>query len=86
MNIHYVLTKKIHLTDKKLRNILLKVPKNYAKNIPMTPFPLAMEEQYKVHDDVVISYRIFYCYSKSRFANWKYCNSIPWWFFKKNFN
>jgi hypothetical protein len=65
---------KVHLTDKKLRIYL----KYYPNNIPftdMTPFAVAMPDTYKT-DNVIESYRIFYRFSKTRFATWKF--EKPW--------
>lgn len=69
---------KIHSTDTKLRILLNTIPKNIP-NKPITPFPQAMPEDYKVQDDPVTAYRIYYCYDKINFATWKISNK-PWWF------
>lgn len=69
---------KIHESDRKLRDFL----KNEPLEIPeddITPMPQAMPDLYKVEDDSVTAYRIFYRFSKNRFAEWKN-SETPWWF------
>jgi hypothetical protein len=44
----------------------------------LTPFALAMPDQYKV-DDFVQSYRNYYIGEKKGFATWKN-REIPYWF------
>lgn len=54
-------------------------------NIPegeMTPHPLCMPDEYKTND-CVESYRNFYNYDKSRFAQWKN-RSMPSWFVNRS--
>ena len=46
-------------------------------DIPLTPFKLAMPDEYKC-DDAVTSYRNYYIYEKSRIATWK-ANQPSWW-------
>lgn len=53
---------KVHLTDKKLRNILRIVPANIPQG-PLTTFPQAMPEQYKT-GNVCEAYQLFYRGSK----------------------
>lgn len=48
------------------------------KRSQMTPFALAMPEEYK-HDDPVEAYRRFYVGAKARFAKWKN-TPVPGWF------
>ena len=45
----------------------------------MTPFAVAMPDQYKVPGDPVQSYRNYYHGSKVRFAKWRYTSPPPWW-------
>ncbi len=47
-------------------------------DIGLTPFPLAMPDQYKTADPVE-SYRRYYAGEKSGFANWKTGNVPDWW-------
>lgn len=56
--------------------ILHKYPKNIERNKLTLP-PLAMPDEYKCNN-VILSYRIFYITSKSRFSTWKYSQQ-PWW-------
>jgi hypothetical protein len=45
----------------------------------LTPFALAMPEQYKSHD-AVYSYRQYYIHEKKNFAKWNKLNNVPnWW-------
>jgi hypothetical protein len=45
----------------------------------ITPFALAMPEQYKSHDPVY-SYRQYYIHEKKNFAKWNKLNNVPdWW-------
>jgi len=44
----------------------------------LTPFALAMPEQYK-SKDVVESYRIYYKEDKASFSTWKKRGPPPWW-------
>ena len=48
-----------------------------TRDIGLTPFRLAMPDQYK-SDDVVMSYRDYYICEKSRFAKWK-TEQPMWW-------
>lgn len=45
----------------------------------MTPFAVAMPDQYKVPGDPIQSYRNYYHGSKVRFAKWKYTSTPQWW-------
>lgn len=45
---------------------------------PLTPFAMAMPEQYKDQLDPVQSYRLYYAREKLGFATWKFCDK-PWW-------
>jgi len=45
----------------------------------ITPFAVAMPDEYQVPGDPVESYRNYYNHSKSRFAKWKY-TAQPNWF------
>ena len=74
--------KKVHKSDTKLREFLKNEPM-YIDEGPLTPIPQAMPDEYKVENDPILAYRIFYVYSKSRFAEWKH-TEIPWWY--KNYN
>lgn len=74
------LYQKTHLCQTKLLKILKRYPTNIP-NIPRTPFPQAMPDEYKVHNDPVTAYRIYYIYAKSNIADWK--DQVPWWFIYK---
>lgn len=53
-----------HSCLKRAKWLLLHPPARIA-HIPLTPFALAMPNEYKVQDDPVTSYRAFYCGSKT---------------------
>jgi hypothetical protein len=68
--------KKIHATER-LLGFLRGAPKNLPHG-PLTPFALAMPDEYKT-DDEIISYQNYYVGDKARFARWT--NSpVPRWF------
>lgn len=76
--------KKVHASELRLIECLCCYPKGIPKNISFSAPPLAMPEEYKVTLEIptikesIESYRIFYNYSKIKFATWKQ-NEIPWW-------
>ena len=84
---------KVHLTDKKFREILSTPPFNINAQVMYMfhdggrPYILAdyiqppqcMPDQYKVPDDAVKAYRNYYIGEKAGFAKWAYC-STPTWF------
>ena len=45
----------------------------------MTPFAVAMPDEYKVVGDPVQSYRNYYHGSKARFARWRHSAPPSWW-------
>jgi hypothetical protein len=69
---------KLHATEEKLLNVLRRAPNNLAES-PLTPFPQAMPEQFKVKDDAVAAYRNFYLGEKIRFSTWT-GRELPSWF------
>ena len=69
---------KIHLSDRKLRKILKHIPCK-MDSINFTNPPKAMPNEYKTNN-VVESYKIFYIYSKSKFAKWVYTEKPSWYF------
>lgn len=68
---------KKHATEK-LREFFLIAPKNIDKGV-LTPFALAMPDEYKV-DDEVLSYQNYYVGDKARFAKWTEPATVPKWF------
>ena len=70
---------KVHETDRKLRNILQHCPVNIEEG-PITEPAQAMPDQYKVENDAIMAYRLFYRGDKRSFAVWKK-GEEPWWFF-----
>jgi len=67
---------KVH-SAARIADFLSKAPSRIKRG-QLTPFALAMPEEYK-HDDPVQAYRRFYVGVKARFAKWK--NSpVPDWF------
>lgn len=67
---------KIHLCEKKLKMVLNFFPDN-IKVGTMTPFKLAMPDEYK-KDDPVESYREYYIKSKKNICKWKYTETPEW--------
>lgn len=68
---------KVHETDRKLRNILGKHPRNIP-NAGYTKYALAMPDEFKT-DNVVESYRKYYK-SKQNVFKMKWTNrDLPWW-------
>lgn len=67
--------KKIHLTWRKLHNVLVHNPCPKGK---FTNFVQAMPEQYK-DEDVVKAYRNYYVGDKAKIAKWTY-RTVPKWF------
>ena len=68
---------KIHLTDKKLRKVLLQLPKN-IKISEVTKFPQAMPDKYKC-DCSVEAYHNYYNGDKQHIAKWSK-RELPDWF------
>ena len=61
----------------RISEFLSMAPKHITRS-QMTPFALAMPEEYK-HEDPVEAYRRFYVGAKARFAKWKN-TPVPDWF------
>lgn len=51
--------------------------------IPQTPFALAMPDEYKIYDNPVWCYRLYYKKEKARFAKWANKREKPYWWNKK---
>lgn len=68
---------KKHATEK-LKEFFLTAPKN-IKQGAMTPFALALPDEYKV-DDEILSYQNYYVGDKIRFAKWTDPTPVPKWF------
>lgn len=68
---------KIHKCDFILLAELLNPPERLPKG-ELTPFALAMPDQYKVPGDAVASYRNYYIGEKLSFSTWKHGNIPPW--------
>lgn len=71
--------KRIHLTDKKLRIVLKKIPNN-LNGLHFTIFPQAMPDDVK-NDNIITAYRDFYCKYKN-FSTWK--KTVPFWYSNKS--
>lgn len=69
---------KVHLTDTKLRHLLMTPPKNIP-DAPFTQPTQAMPNEYK-HNDSVVAYRQYYVHAKNKFATWKIPERKPPWF------
>lgn len=73
---------KIHLCDKKLRDVLKNLPEGLQKKEMqkgITNRPQCMPEYCK-DTDVVEAYQEYYICEKSRFAQWNYCDMPSWWY------
>lgn len=68
---------KIHKCDSILTPQLLDAP-NRIPHGDLTPFALAMPDQYKVYDDPVTSYRNYYIGEKLSFSTWKHGITPSW--------
>jgi len=69
---------KLHASWEKLKDVLYDTPQNVVYG-DMTPYALAMPDEYKV-DCPVQSYRNYYLGDKTRFAKWDKGRSAPnWW-------
>lgn len=73
---------KIHLSDKKLREVLKQFPSNINRKTPLTPFALAMNSRPECIDkkDPVGSYRKFYMTKQERMKMVWTNRQIPEWF------
>lgn len=69
---------KIHLTEKKLKEILSNIPNNIPIMEKMTTFPQAMPDECK-KNNAVDAYRKYYMKEKRDIAKWKY-TEIPYWY------
>lgn len=67
---------KIHLCETKFRKLLKQIPKNIHQG-PLTPFALAMPDEFKC-DDPVKSYRAYYNANKRHLFGWK-DRPVPFW-------
>lgn len=63
--------------DHKAYTIAASLPEPNIEDIGLTPFRLAMPDQYKC-DDAVQSYRNYYCGEKQHIAQWRK-RDIPYW-------
>ena len=73
---------KVHLTEKKLINILSKAPKNINRDLSITPFKRAMKSEPDCEKipDIVDCYRAFYRTKKDRFSmTWTKRETPYWW-------
>ena len=68
---------KQHLSWKKLHNVLKNAPSK-LNHSDLTPFALAMPDQYKHINDPVQSYRSYYIGEKSHIFQWKN-RPVPYW-------
>lgn len=69
---------KIHKTAQYLNWFKNNDPIN-IKNDKLEDFAICMNEDYKILNDAVLSYRNYYIKDKSRFAKWKYSNKPHWY-------
>lgn len=69
---------KQHATWVKLRGWLQSMPINIPHGEWTQP-PQAMDDEYKVHDDSLNAYRLYYIEGKSHLAEWTK-REKPWWY------
>jgi len=69
---------KVHLTDKKLRNVLAHSPRNISDDPFEAPWR-AMPDEVKIGEDSLASYRNYYINNKTHLANWKK-REVPYWY------
>ena len=69
-----------HLTDRKLRTDLSRLPVNIPYSKTTTPMRMAMFEDCKVSDDPVECYRNYYQTKQSRFSMHWTGRKVPHWF------
>ena len=69
---------KVHLSWRKLGDSFKNPPPSLRVSDKMTPFALAMPDQYKQPNDPVASYRAYYNGEKQRLFSWKN-RDIPSW-------
>ena len=70
---------KVHLTDKKLRDVLQPHPLTINTTKRFTPPPQCMPEQYKNNNNTVQAYRDYYVGEKHNIASWKNRDVPHWW-------
>ena len=68
---------KYHLTDTRLSDILVNIPKNIPK-VGLTKFAQAMPDYCK-REDPVDAYRVYYLNEKRSFAKWTNRDKPDWW-------
>jgi hypothetical protein len=70
--------KKVHLCEKKLKEVLSNIPKNITRG-DLTNFALAMPDECKIDNDAIKSYRKYYNTRKTHIGKWK-DRKIPHWY------
>lgn len=70
--------KRIHKTAYHLKWFKENYPLGITSSV-LEDFPICMNENYKINNDPVLSYRNYYIKDKSRFAKWKYSNKPHWY-------
>lgn len=64
--------------DHKSMNVLKQIEQHQYESNGLTPFAQAMPDEYKVTDDAVSAYRMFYIKDKMRFAKWSRRQPPKW--------
>lgn len=59
--------------------ICIDLPYIKLPDIGLTPFKLCMDDEYKIGNDVVASYRNYYIKAKNHIATWK-SREVPEWY------
>lgn len=70
--------RRVHQAARSLLKSTLELPAGIPIAEAISPFVLAMPDQYKTKS-AVESYRDYYRGDKARFARWAYCETPYWW-------
>jgi len=71
---------KTHLTEKKLKHLLRRLPRKIKHADCKTEPPQCMPDEYKVKGNPVKAYRRYYMGGKRDIATWKKARKQPLWF------
>jgi hypothetical protein len=63
---------------KSIETIVKQLPSPRFNSTELTELPQCMPEQYRIKNDPVTAYRIYYIEEKAGFAEWKYSDTPAW--------
>lgn len=69
---------KVHKSES-LKELLKQLPSGMPVG-NLTPFALAMPDEYKISDDPVLCYRQYYKLGKAHLAKWRNTDAPPWFY------